>query len=212
MLSNDGKPMNQPQDQQDQFVRSLLSVLKPPPRPVDVDCEYWTYHRNVMQIDLPSDYDAFCNLYGSGTLQTPAISMQIISPFRPTYPAIVLYISRVWNRFRDSCGIDDVPFGLFPEAGGFLPFAITWEGGAMGWIVDGEPAEWKVVDMSQYELGQLDILDMSFSEYVYYIVTCQRLPQKYSSMVQWTSSDVTYTNQFKIDSAFAPRGQSNDPR
>lgn len=142
----------------------LVNLLPPPAAPLDYDPDWLDRNQGVLRIELPADFVEFGKLYGSGQIKS-AYGWEVWSPFRPTYPQIVLEFARIWFIFKDAMEIDDVPFGIFPEEGGILPFASTDNGDWVCWITQGAPDSWTVIDMYNYEEGQYESFDMSFSEY-----------------------------------------------
>src|SRR5438128_1827733 len=118
----------------------FVKILPPPVNPLDLAEPTLARNERVLRIKFPTDYVAFGRLYGSGTIKS-AYSWEVWSPFRSTYPLIVLEFSRIWNIFREAMDIDDVPFGIFPDVGGILPFAKTPDGDWVCWRTKGEPDE-----------------------------------------------------------------------
>src|SRR5579871_2413771 len=144
-------------------MRDLIKILKPPSTPLDRDESALARAERVLRLKFPSDFLEFGRIYGSGTIKT-AYSWEVWSPFRPTYPLIVLEFARIWNIFRDSMEVHDVPFGIFPEVGGILPFAKSADGDWVCWRTIGDPDDWDVVDFGQYQADGYELLNMGFSQ------------------------------------------------
>lgn len=101
-------------------IPDLLKILPPPEKPLDFEESMLQRNQSILRLEFPSDFVEFGKIYGSGTIKS-AYSWEVWSPFRPTYPLIVLEFARTWNIFKEASEINDVPFGIFPEVGGILP-------------------------------------------------------------------------------------------
>ena len=51
---------------------------------------------------------------------------------------------RALRVLRADCGPDEVPYPVFPDAGGLFPWGGTDNGDAMHWLTIGTPSEWTV--------------------------------------------------------------------
>lgn len=180
------------------FMPELVKILPPPAVPSDLDERYLEWNQQALSIKLPKDYVEFGRIYGSGNIKC-AYSWEVISPFRASYAAFVLSQSRTHILFRESQQIEDVPFGIFPESGGILPFATSSNGDSIGWITNGEPDEWPVVDLETYEEGRYQILQMGFSEYFYRVLTRDIVLDRHEGGDEWEVGDVKFRDRFFFD-------------
>jgi uncharacterized protein (TIGR02996 family) len=78
-----------------------------------------------------------------------------------------------------------VPFGLFPEVGGILPFAKTDGGDFVCWRTAGEPDEWDVVDFSRYDQGGYEHLPLGFSEYFFKVLNREVILERHRGGQSW---------------------------
>ena len=149
----------------------IKQMMKVPDTPIDAgDALQWQPRLQrllfVLQVDLPADFIEFCKVYGSGRVRGDNRSFEIISPFRPSFCEFVLGECRGQFRYKDSCEITGMPFLIFPEQGGFLPFAQTDSGGLIGWITSGSSELWNVVDMSVYDHDGYQETGLTFLGYI----------------------------------------------
>ena len=180
----------------------LTKILPPPPQPADYDERYLQWNQNVLSTKLPDDFIEFGRIYGSGTIKT-AYSWEVCSPFRVTFPMFVLDFARTCQVYKDAAEPEGVPFGIFPEVGGVLAFAVTPDGNRVGWITTGEPNSWKVVDMHDYEVGDFEIFDMSFSEYFLNVLTRKIVLQRHQGGDEWDpATDIKFKGNFFFDKPF----------
>ena len=95
-------------------ITELAKILAPPDAPLDQGEEWLERNQGILRISFPSDFVDFGRTYGSGEISS-AYSWEVWSPFRPTYPLIVLEFSRIWHIYKDAMEVTDVPFGIFHE-------------------------------------------------------------------------------------------------
>ena len=177
----------------------LIGYLSPPIDPLDSDGSNQARNEAVLRIKFPDDYLEFGRVYGSGTILA-GYSWEVWSPFRLTYPLIVMEFSRICNIFREAMEISDVPFGIFPEVGGVLPFANTSDGGWVCWRTQGDPNEWDVVDLQQYENGAYEILNLGFSEYFFAVLTRNIVLKRHANGDTWDpQKDLIFKQRVFVD-------------
>jgi hypothetical protein len=177
------------------MIAKLVKVLPPPREPLDRDYSQLQRLERCTRIKFPSDFIEFGKVYGSGNIKS-AYGWEIWSPFRPSYLLIILEFARIWNIFRDAMEIGDVPFRIFPQVGGLLPFATSDGGDWVCWETVGEPDEWGVVDMYSLDKGQYERLDAGFSEYFYKVLMRQVVLRRHQGGDSWNP---------KTDLKFSPR-------
>jgi SUKH superfamily protein len=122
---------------------ALVSVLPPPDAPVDAGSPAgWAAVEAELGTALPADYKAFVERYGSGVIG------DFIRPFNPfsTNPNRNLKVQaetqldalrQIQRKYPD-----EVPFPLFPEEGGYLPWGRTDNGDILHWKTAGPPDSW----------------------------------------------------------------------
>lgn len=125
------------------IVTRLAQRVPPPATPVRAAGD-WSEFAVRNGFEAPGDYRAVINLYGAGSFGE---AFRLLEPF---HPAESLVAASDWDRqnleglrrrFPDQ--YPDRP--IWPEAGGFLPWASTAEGDLVGWRTKGTPEEWTIV-------------------------------------------------------------------
>jgi hypothetical protein len=95
---------------------------------------------------LPRDYKEFVDTYGLGRIDGFVL---IYSPFAQSPSANLLARGRqdlaALTELRNKYGKSEVPYALFPEQGGLLPFGTDDNGDGLYWLTEGDPDEWAVV-------------------------------------------------------------------
>ncbi len=176
----------------------LAALVSPPDAPLDFDKTVLQRNQGILRIEFPADAVEFAKVFGSGRFKC-AYTWEVWSPSRQTFPLIVLEFSRIFNMFKESMEIDDVPFAIFPDVGGILPFATSSDGDWVCWITKGEPNDWKVVDLYQYEQGFYQILEMGFSEYFYNVLTRNVVLDRLKEGDVWNPDEVEFQQKVRKD-------------
>lgn len=126
----------------------LQEVLPPPEPAIETgSATAWASVEEDLGLALPSDYKQFIARYGTGSIDR---SLVVFNPFA-RFETLRLdrrnLISRQIGPFRlhrEEEGMD-VPYPLYPEPGGLLPWGRTTRGGFLFWITVGDPDGWTVV-------------------------------------------------------------------
>lgn len=121
------------------IMSNLLDILSIPEEPVDAGSpSSWDFVEEKVGIKLPNDYKNFINTYGTGWIGR---FLYIWSPFTNTSYAnfLINYPQRLewWKEGQ-------LPYPLYPETNGVLPFAATKDGDTLCWITKGLPDEWHI--------------------------------------------------------------------
>jgi hypothetical protein len=145
----------------------LEAIVPPPhiPREVPTAAE-WAEYENKLGSALPSDYRAFLNRYGTGGFDA---FIWIFSPkakdkYFNLFGQGLAMLAGV-KELRDQFGGDAVPYRLFPELGGLLPFGYTANGDLLFWKTIGSPDRWTIVvngtrspDFEEFRTNLVDFL------------------------------------------------------
>lgn len=119
----------------------LITRVTPPEVPYGIgDPARWSEFETELDTSLPSDYKAFVDTYGAGSLG------DLIHVFTP-FAVVGAYNFRLRSaeildedrRFRG-----DWPHALFPDPGGLLPWGVSDHGHTMYWIVGEDPDSWTI--------------------------------------------------------------------
>ena len=126
-----------------------IQQLIPPPRsPVEPGAPAsWAAAEAALKTGLPADYKEFIDTYGTGSIDDFVTVMNphsSIPHFR-----LVDYGETMLRATRDlrNGGIVEIPFAIYPEPGGILPWGVTANGDWCYWCTDpqGGPDTWEVV-------------------------------------------------------------------
>lgn len=157
----------------------LRQVLPVPKRPSFADGD-WPAVEESLGLALPADYKAFINSYGSGTALSAnsvgTAGLVIHSPF--IWVASGREIRKAWvswaSMYQDfaTYGGADIPYPVFSEAGGLLPFGSLADAHSLNWLTIGEPEEWPFVYYHRDE-GFFEVRGLSAVEFVLEAVSCR---------------------------------------
>jgi hypothetical protein len=126
---------------------SRLAVLVPPPiRPTEVgSLEQWQAVELELGLELPSDYRDFVFAYGTGLF---ASFYRIYNPFSAAkWINLSISIQRDCESVREikRNWPDRVPYRIYPDHPGLLPFGNDENGNNYYWLTEGRPDSWPVV-------------------------------------------------------------------
>ncbi len=147
----------------------LLEVLPPPKRPLHNHGD-WGAVEAAIGLNLPSDYKAFIAAYGRGTINN---CLEIESPF-----GLKDDVRKWWGNFAAfyDCvaKYESLPYPIYPQPGGLLPFGTLGDVDLLNWLTTGEPEQWPFVYYNR-EKGFFEVKGLMAVEFVLEAVT-QRSP------------------------------------
>lgn len=123
-------------------------VFPVPDTPVDVrGAGGWERVEETLSLRLPGDYKWFIERYGTGCVSA---FLWIFNPFTTNenldLVRQVASLSEQYRRMKRELGEEEVPFPLYPEEGGLVPFGVSDNGDVFFWLTDStDPREWNVV-------------------------------------------------------------------
>lgn len=127
-------------------MEELRSIMPPPAHPnLGSTALDWAAVEQQL-CPLPASYKEFVETYGLGKIDdflivySPTAADRYLNLL--TRGAIDLDALR---ELKSKHGDREVPYPLFPEPGGLLPFAIDENGDGLYWITEGAPDSWPVV-------------------------------------------------------------------
>lgn len=145
----------------------LERIISPPESPLEVPTDSeWDAYEARLGTPLPGDYINHINQYGTGGFDS------FIWIFNPkannTYFNLLDQAERILlgvRGARDKFGREKIPFRLFPELGGLLPFGTTANGDILYWQTAGEPERWTVV-VNASRSADFEELEMNMSTFL----------------------------------------------
>lgn len=185
------------------FLADLVRLVPPPSEPVDGDGE-WRRVWPSLGCRLPQDYQDLVRVYGVGSFD----DVTLWTPFT-THSGLNLVVqARSLVTDYDELRVGNpasVPYPLFPEAGGMLPWASTGDGDSLCWLTGDEPDQWPVVEWNsregarrhdvgavqflvEYQHGARDVLVLRLAPPVPWFDAIQTLVQV-SAKLEGTSAD-----------------------
>jgi hypothetical protein len=143
----------------------LLTVLPPPRRPLHNRGD-WATVEAALGLRLPPDYKAFIAAYGRGTINN---CLEIESPF-----GVKEDVRKWWVNFAayfDTVAeYEPLPYPIYPQTGGLLPFGTLGDVHILNWRTDGEPEQWPFVYYTR-ENGFFEVKGLTALEFVLEAVT-----------------------------------------
>jgi SMI1-KNR4 cell-wall len=151
----------------------LLRVLPPPKRPLDQRGD-WASVEAALGLRLPSDYKEFISVYGSGRIGT---SLVIANPFHwLRHGQSVRATWSDWAKFYPDIAEygEVIPYPVYPQPGGLLPFGEFGDVNILNWLTVGEPDLWPFLYYDR-DQGFFEIKGLGAVEFILEAVT-QRSP------------------------------------
>lgn len=146
-----------------------LRLILPAPKRLLNACGDWAEVERSLGVVLPPDYKEFISTYGSGTVGC----IEIVSPLGLTQDVREWWVN--WAGFiSDLAEYEEVPYPVYPELGGLLPFGTLGDVDLLAWRTEGDSRLWPFVYHDR-EQGFLEIKGLSATEFILEAVT-QRSP------------------------------------
>lgn len=144
----------------------LCTIVSPPHSPFESGRdEDWSKIEIELGTRLPDDYKKFIDLFGTGNLGNyfyilnPFAFNEFVNLFNQTQE--LLDANReVRKNFPEA-----VPFSLYPEPNGILPWAFLDTGDVLFWLTKGKPNDWTVV-VQESRLAEWEQFSESMSSFL----------------------------------------------
>lgn len=122
-------------------IGALLEAVPPPPAGQgDVFSGQWGTVEAEVRAPLPQDYKDFVRLYGNGYF------MEFLGIYMPKARNHHIRLERMVRVVSSGyADWDDLPYPMWPQEGGLIPFGGTDNGDQLFWLPQGTPDEWTVV-------------------------------------------------------------------
>ena len=127
-------------------LKEVLRLMPAPASPCETGGpQRWREVQAELRTGLPTDYCQFIERYGTGCVDE---YLWVLSPFTEREPLHLVKegarLLKGMRYLRTECGDEQVPYPVFPEPGGVLPWGVTDNGDMLFWVTKGEPGEWFV--------------------------------------------------------------------
>jgi uncharacterized protein (TIGR02996 family) len=122
-----------------------LRVAVPPPLAPVRPRGRWAAVEKSLGLWLPADYKAFLDVYGVGMINH---LIEIDHPFTCKGDLREGWLNGRLS-YQTRREIAEVPYPIFPDAGGLLPFGSLGDFDVLGWLTAGLPHEWPFVYYSE---------------------------------------------------------------
>jgi hypothetical protein len=127
-------------------IELLKKIVPPPTRPSEVGSfQQWQAVEHELGLVLPTDYREFVVTYGSGLF---AQFYRVYNPFAASkYTALATSVQRVCAAAREiKCEWpDQVPYPIYPEQPGLVPWGNDENGNDYYWLTEGASDTWRVL-------------------------------------------------------------------
>ncbi|HJW58312.1 MAG TPA: hypothetical protein VJ931_01660, partial [Actinomycetota bacterium] len=127
------------------MLEALRQLLPPPADPVEPGRpDGWAAVEAAIGTQLPGDFKAFTELYGSGMVDD---FLYLFNPFAAGQDGnLLVEKDRVLAAYRQTRARfpDRLPLPPFPEEGGVLPLGRTENGDELYWVTKRDPDDWPV--------------------------------------------------------------------
>jgi hypothetical protein len=162
----------------DAFLERLVGLVPPPKCPLHAgSLKGFREVERGLGLRLPESYKRVIRLYGQGLWQG---SWCIASPFAEDGPGHI----RAWHipRYGITVGPEhcttlrewkerypeDLPWPVYPEAGGLFSWGATDNAGTLYWLTEGHPNRWPTLhEPHEAKPGEWERFDVPFSELLY---------------------------------------------
>lgn len=146
------------------LLTNLMRILPPPVTSVEAVSEQeWQSVEKVLGMELPDDYKAFISRYGAGAIDG---FLWVLSPFAANRNLNLFDEGKAKLDALKRLRYESVPYPLYPDANGIIPWGVTDNGDVLYWICNGTPSHWTIVVNEsrgplwrEYELSMSEFLE-----------------------------------------------------
>jgi hypothetical protein len=106
----------------------------------------WQSVEDKLDLKLPTDYKSFATEYGTGLF---ANFIRVFNPFdEDPYASLLENAKTICDMYREikkAEGEKFLPFAMYPDEGGLLPWGNDENGNFIFWLTKGNPSKWPTV-------------------------------------------------------------------
>ena len=135
-------------DELEQSMQRLKVKIPPPAHPVGLDA-------TGLPDDLPPlppDMFQFAEVYGSGFFDDGGILVAVLNPFEKGFAAKQDRDLELLRDLKETEGDEYIPYVIYPDQGGILPWGYSDRRKHYLWLTEGEPMSWPVMAMYDIEI------------------------------------------------------------
>jgi hypothetical protein len=154
-------------------VETLMKAVPPPVEPSGAFLGPWEPIEAELGTALPQDYKDFVRLYGSGYF------MEFLGIYVPRSRNPNLRLESVVRAICDTfVDREELPYPLWPNPGGLLPFGGTDNGDSLFWNPRGAPTDWGIVVWDRAFCG-FEAFDYGLTDFLAGLATGEVVPKEF---------------------------------
>lgn len=149
-------------------IDELVAVVKPPAQPLEAGpVECWNEIQEKLGTKLPDDLRDFGLTYGTGSFSK--LGIRVFNPFAAVFLQWIEEEVGAWRDLKAAEGEEEIPFGVFPESPGLLPWGKDNNGNGLFWLAEGNPEQWPIIvrgeppKYARFELPLTSFLAQAFT-------------------------------------------------
>ena len=123
----------------------LELLVRPPSTPFGAPVD-WAVFERENEFLPPLDYRALVDRYGAGVFQAGVGGLVLLQPIHPDRSFLTgnRWMRDLLRGFQREGFSWLPPWPIYPDPGGFLPFAVDESSWTIGWLCAGPPDDWTV--------------------------------------------------------------------
>lgn len=158
-------------------IAALIKAIPPPVLPAAPFEGPWEPLEYQLGTALPEDYKALVQRYGHGTFFD--ILHIHVPRSRVSHVRFETSIREICEPLREA---DELPYPLWPQAGGLLPVGRSEVGDTVFWIVDGPPSTWRIF-LCDRDLMAMETLDCDLTGFLAGLATGHIQPKDFLNLM-----------------------------
>lgn len=168
-------------------IENLIKVIPPPKAPISAFGGPWEPVEAEIGTMLPQDYKDLSRLYGHGKfLQFLVVHSPICrSPYGRLAPTI--------RSEREFFGDNELPYRLWPEAGGLLLCGGTDFMDHLYWLPRGPPDKWRMVQWGR-GFQEFEAFDCDLTDFIAGLVTGEIQPKDFPGPLDGFEDEELFTS------------------
>jgi len=123
----------------------LRLLVQPPVAPYGAPIDWAAFERENAFLP-PADYRALLDRYGPGTVNAGVGGLVLLQPMHPKRSFLDgnRWLRDVLRGLQRQGPSGVPPWPIYPDPGGYLPFAVDESSWSLGWLAAGAPDDWTV--------------------------------------------------------------------